>query len=548
MERPSPTQPAAAPVTVIEVAEVAPATAALPEVQYKAAVEALLAKPPSRWQEAQPGQVGLPVEACSRYHGRLVAEVYFHPVVAALAQAFDDHRPVVLSPDAIWLLIAQGFANHVNANAEELRPRLVSHQGKLTIAVRRDDFVKGSPENPWPEAFAEFSARIRGHVGPATHDLLLPTFSTTGAAERAAAEVVLLDAMKSFFAFEMHSGCGIPQVVLEGTAGDWAAVAERARGLERFGLGWWTEALAPILDRFASAARGGRPDARFWQSIYKLDGGSGGPYVNGWFNAFFPYLKHWETGCASWKNPWLAKGGAGLQRLLYPPARRDPGSFGGEGPTTEHFPAGLARAPFLWRFPGQEFEMEFLGGFVGVRQEADTLRLRPEIGWAAGSGRPEPAGLEPRLQAVFVTRAQHEDRLKAELQPPRPPASALDPLVRRAAERPARRRTPQDGLVDLLRQREVHVGDAAGGVRAQLHPHLAPGDAQIGVVPRRLAQVADQVHQHQRRRPAVGGVLAANPAVLEMPLRQPLLGQLRRHLGVGVDVRLLFLGHDNLLR
>jgi hypothetical protein len=26
--------------------------------------------------------------------------------------------------------------------------------------------------------------------------------------------------------------------------------------------------------------------------------------------------------------------------------------------------------------------MEFLGGFVGVRQEAATLCLRPEIGWA----------------------------------------------------------------------------------------------------------------------------------------------------------------------
>jgi hypothetical protein len=26
--------------------------------------------------------------------------------------------------------------------------------------------------------------------------------------------------------------------------------------------------------------------------------------------------------------------------------------------------------------------MEFLGGFVGVRQDADTLRLTPEVGWA----------------------------------------------------------------------------------------------------------------------------------------------------------------------
>jgi Domain of unknown function (DUF4419) len=35
----------------------------------------------------------------------------------------------VLSPDAVWLTIAQGVAQHVRMNAEELRPRLVNHGG-----------------------------------------------------------------------------------------------------------------------------------------------------------------------------------------------------------------------------------------------------------------------------------------------------------------------------------------------------------------------------------------------------------------------------------
>src|SRR5262249_48555239 len=51
-------------------------------------------------------------EACSRYHGRLVADIAFHPLIAALHRAFCDHRPLSLSPDMIWLLIAQGVANH----------------------------------------------------------------------------------------------------------------------------------------------------------------------------------------------------------------------------------------------------------------------------------------------------------------------------------------------------------------------------------------------------------------------------------------------------
>ena len=57
------------------------------------------------------------VEACSSYHGQLVADVCLHPVVAAIHLAFSDHRPLVLSPDILWLLIAQGFANHVNASS-----------------------------------------------------------------------------------------------------------------------------------------------------------------------------------------------------------------------------------------------------------------------------------------------------------------------------------------------------------------------------------------------------------------------------------------------
>jgi hypothetical protein len=373
----------ATPFTAIEVAKVTLANTALPELPHKSAVEALLTKPPSRWGREPQQAVAQPtksVEACSRYHGQLVAGVNFHPVVAAIHLAFNDHRPLVLSPDMLWLLVAQGLANHVNANAQVLRSKFLKHSGKVTIAVRRDDFIKGSPENPWPEVFGEFSSRIREHLGAATYDLLAPRFSTTGAAESAAAEVVLLDAMQSFFSYEFHTMCGIPQIVLEGAPADWEVLAERTRGIGQFGLGWWTEALGPILEEFTAASRG-RVNVRFWQSIYKLDGGSGGPYTTGWVTAFFPYLKDWQTGQASHKNPWLARGGKELKELLYPPAKSDPHRFG-HGPTTEAFPSGLARAPFLWNYLDRSFEMEFLGGFVGVRQEADTLRLRPEIGWA----------------------------------------------------------------------------------------------------------------------------------------------------------------------
>jgi hypothetical protein len=377
---------------MIDVEKVDWAARPLPEVSARFGVEALLTAPPRRFPERdphpEPARRTSSIEACSNRKD-VVAGVYFHPVVAAVHLAFNDHRPLVLSPDIIWLLIAQGFAHHINASPETHRSALVRHQGRVRIHVRPDDFRKGSAENPWPEVFAEFTAQIREHLGPETHDLLLPSFSTTGPTERAATQVVLLDAIQSYFAYEFHTACGIPQIVLEGATADWQALADRARELGRFGLEWWTEPLGDVLAEFVAAADGKvRPD--FWRSIYKLDGGSGGPYTTGWIIVFFPYLVDRQTGQATRPSPWFrfGKGGAALQALLRPGddehrARgRRPGESFYLGPTTEQFPGGRAKAPFGWEYLGERFTMEFLGGFVGVRQDADALSLTPEVGWA----------------------------------------------------------------------------------------------------------------------------------------------------------------------
>jgi hypothetical protein len=278
----------------------------------------------------------------------------------------------------IWLLVAQGFANHVNANSEDLRSQFVQHSGKVSLKVQRDDFIKGSPENPWPEVFGEFSSLIRNHLGASTHDLLMPCFSTTGVVERAAAEVVMLDAMQSFFSYDFYTLCGIPQIILEGSTADWELLAERTRGIGEFRLRWWTEVLEPILDQFTAASRG-QLNVQFWQSRYREGDESGGPYTNGWITAFFSYLNESRMGGASRKNPWLAQGGAALQELLYS-MENSTGVRFGHGPKTSDFPSGMARAPCSWQYRERSLQMEFPGGFLGVQQDAETLRLRPEIG------------------------------------------------------------------------------------------------------------------------------------------------------------------------
>jgi hypothetical protein len=53
-----------------------------------------------------------------------------------------------------------------------------------------------------------------------------------------------------------------------------------------------------------------------------------------------------------------------------------------EGPRLADLPSGLSKAPFRWEHLERSFDMELLGGFVGVSQDRETLAVRPEIGWA----------------------------------------------------------------------------------------------------------------------------------------------------------------------
>ena len=162
--------------------------------------------------EAIASRIGFSPEACSTPVFQPLCSYNTNNFVSAVHTAYANHYPLVLTPDAVWMCIAQGLAYHVNENAEALRKFFVKHKGKKELEVRRDDFVKGSPSNPWPEVFALFTDQIRQHVGENVHDLLLPNFSTTGPVEKAAAQVVLMDTFKAYFTYMCCSMCGIPEI------------------------------------------------------------------------------------------------------------------------------------------------------------------------------------------------------------------------------------------------------------------------------------------------------------------------------------------------
>jgi hypothetical protein len=340
--------------------------------------------PTERLKESVEKLLSTPVEACDSYTARVVEQPGFHPLIAAADLAYRGHYPLVLDPDVIWLTIAQGLARHVANHAEELRARLVPHEGKRKLEVRRDDFVRGSPENPWPEVWPAFCEQIRDSIGAEAHALVVCDFSTTGPTERAASEVVLMDAVQSYFEYHFYSLCGIPAVILEGTVGDWEKVRERVGRLARYDLAWWTDQLGPILDEFVQAAKG-VPTPSFWKRLYKEIHGSGGPYLSGWLVRLLPYLKHRDYSTGS-HTPWRTD----LRNFTL----EQPLDGGGRmyGPKHEHLPSSVSQVPFRWHYRGESFDYQFLAGVLGVSQDPDTRAIRARVGWAV---RPTPSS-EPK--------------------------------------------------------------------------------------------------------------------------------------------------------
>ncbi len=337
-------------------------------------------------QRAVRGLLGTPVEACGADVDTLI-DVQKNAFVSVAWRAYQGHHPLVLTPDAVWLCIAQGFALHVNHHAEQLRGRFVRHKGRLPLFLKRDDFVKGRSDNPWPEVFAAFSQQIAGHIGR-QRDLVVCDFSTTGPIERATSEIVLMDAMQRYFEYTMMTVCGIPEITLTGTVDDWRSIRRRAGMLAEYGLEWWTSTLLPILDQFVAAASG-RPDIEFWRHIFKYssrDGSGGGSFLHGWILLFFPYFIG-SPGRPPHVNPILeqARGASPVGRGGGVAAWVSQAEVSPSG-----LPQGLSCAPLEWVYLGRSFPMDLIGGFVGIAQDPHTLALRPAIGWAVRDRMEQP--------------------------------------------------------------------------------------------------------------------------------------------------------------
>jgi hypothetical protein len=299
------------------------------------------------------------------------AEAYSrcHPLIDAVHSAFAQHRPLTLSPDDIWLVIAQGFSHHVTENAETLRPRLVRHQGRRELTVKVLDLSAASFE----QAIGSFSAHIRDATDPVLHETLICDFSTTTPASRVASEVALMDTFSSYFDYVLDCVCGIPNITIQGSPEDWQRIRARIEVLSTYELEWWVSRLRPILDEFVLAARG-KPTPDFWRAIYKPEKAYATTLATGWITDLFPYLGD---------SP------ARMRNQVLSLAREDWALPVRHGVSLKSFPSGLSSVPVKVKVKTERFDLDLVAGFLAVKQDLPVLSLSTVIGWSVAEPPPK---------------------------------------------------------------------------------------------------------------------------------------------------------------
>ena len=288
-------------------------------------------------------------------------DVFFQTVVRAYA----EHRPLVLSPDMVWLLISQGFARYVNAHSEELRDQIVNHTEKMDLVVEtKKELIHKDPD--WEKLIAGFAAQIDEYTKGDIAKTMTADFTTTGVTERITSQVTLMETVKTYFDYIVHyMGCGIPSITLKGTPEDWQKVLEKTKQLEKYGMKDWIRSLKPILTEFVNASKG-KPKQSFWQGMVKKEN---------------PDELVGDKVC-DLRNPTILDG---WMLKLFPDEN---GKTLDQVPHTHEMPSERVYVDFRYQIididDGDvlvDTPMELVAGYIGTEVDTLTHALTPKMGW-----------------------------------------------------------------------------------------------------------------------------------------------------------------------
>ena len=291
-------------------------------------------------------------------------------ILQGFYSAYENHLPIRLTPDIIWLLIVQGFSHHVNYNSKELREKFVNFEGKkkLEIIIPKYHSYKQMKSEDYAELFEKLTEKIKENVGEELINTIDFNFSTSNEITKVVGYASIMSSSKKFFEFRgfCHM-CNYPYIILEGKLEDWESILKKTKDLSKYDLERWTSMLEIPLKEIIETKKG-NINKQFWKNIlypdkidekieigvyeYKtiqVDG------INGWLLTFFPYYK---DGYFRYTNSIKTKD---LWRL----------------------PEKILKTPLLMKSDDEgETPMIIYSGFLGMKVDKEKNNLvTAEIGW-----------------------------------------------------------------------------------------------------------------------------------------------------------------------
>ena len=296
------------------------------------------------------------------------------PVLYGFNAAHNNHYPIRIKPDDIWLLIVQSFSNHVNTNSEELRNMFVDFQGKKELIVKYGISTIDEVDKKILENFSEqINEQMKEFLGEKLLDILTPNYSTTTYENLITCKISIMGAFKKYFDYTMHlCGCGVPYIILEGTADDYKKIIEKAKYLSKYKFEWYINRIIPHIEKMV-AAKEGNIDKEYFQNMIQrkeeteyISGpsGIGGheekfDYIAGWFLSFFAYIGY---------------GDGNLEKFDYKDLKLKIENF-------KKLPSQMLTVPFkIIDINRKEYNMIYKVGFVGCDKN-EKFEISPVTGW-----------------------------------------------------------------------------------------------------------------------------------------------------------------------
>lgn len=321
--------------------------------------------------------------------------------VSTIQYCYDQHRPLVLSPDAIWTTICQGVSYHINENYSSLKGKLFEKNKPKILSIRNDSLEFGAKH--WNIFINDISNETRKYTKQDYYSFFVGDYSTTTPVIKTAYQIALLNSYKKGFDYIAETGCGIPSITITGTKEDWEKIQQEIQLLDQIGLDDWHHELSPIIEEFKLASQG-KIHQEFWRNIYKNATEYNGFYISGWMIKLFPYIKQMEE--STQRN---ANGETITKEIL----KRNPflkdDLYLKSTLSTDNFPSGVLKVPITWEnhYKQTNTKLELCAGFLGISQFQDKS-LEPLISWVVASTKDEKTTFENNAVDYSMVHRENE--------------------------------------------------------------------------------------------------------------------------------------------